>query len=278
MLPAIKESVDEDTRPGRLLLTGSPNALTVPRVADSLTGRMETIRLLPLSRTEIFGRLSTSLARLLAGTLQSDRQAVLGDDLMQLVLIGAFPEVSSRDSERRCQDWARSCLISILTRDLRDIAEIERLTEPPRFARLLGEYSARLINHSQLGAGMGVGYKTSRRYTALLEQLFLVATLPPWYANTLKRITKTPKPHFLDSGVLVTARGFTPARLKGNRDAFGSTARKLRLPQDLKARGGVRFAAYAPSFSRPSDAKSISCWSDDGLIAAIKVIAGATNM
>jgi hypothetical protein len=93
LLLAIKKSVDEDYRPGRFLLTGSANVLTVPRVADSLAGRMETIRLLPLSRTEIFGRPSTFLARLFAGTLQSDRQAVLGDDLRQLVLIGGFPEV-----------------------------------------------------------------------------------------------------------------------------------------------------------------------------------------
>ena len=277
LLLAIKKSVDEDYRPGRFLLTGSANVLTVPRVADSLAGRMETIRLLPLSRAEIFGRPSTFLARLFAGTLQSDRQAVLGDDLMQIVLIGGFPEVLSRDSERRRQDWARSYLTSILMRDLRDIAEVERLTELPRFARLLGEHSAQLINYSQLGAGIGVSYKTSQRYTALLEQLFLVATLPPWYANTLKRITKTPKLHFLDSGVLATVRGLTLARLTQNRDAFGALLESFVFSEILKlmAASDLRLTPYHFRDHQMREV-DVVLERDDGLIVAIEVKASAT--
>src|SRR3984957_1501382 len=139
LLLAIKKTVDEDYRPGRFLLTGSANVLTLPRVADSLAGRMETIHMLPLARAEIEGRTPTFLERLFGGKIQSQREAILGDDLAQLVLLAGFPEAISRDGERRRQDWSRSYLTSVLTRDLRDIADVEKLTELPKFVRLLAE-------------------------------------------------------------------------------------------------------------------------------------------
>ena len=142
LLLAIKKTVDEDYRPGRFLLTGSANVLTLPRVADSLAGRMETIQMLPLARAEVEGRTPTFLEHLFAGKLRSQRDAILGDDLIQIVLLGGFPEAISRDSERRRQDWSRSYLTSVLTRDLREIADVEKPGRNFRkFARLLAEHS-----------------------------------------------------------------------------------------------------------------------------------------
>jgi predicted AAA+ superfamily ATPase len=88
---AIKKTVDEDYRPGRFLLTSSANVLTLPRVADSLAGRMETLRMLPLCHAEIVGAGSTFLDRLFAGALEGDKQAIVGDDLVQLALMGGGP-------------------------------------------------------------------------------------------------------------------------------------------------------------------------------------------
>ncbi len=110
LLLAIKKTVDEDYRPGRFLLTGSANVLTLPRVADSLAGRMETLRMLPLARAEVEGRTPSFLERLFEGKLQNQRKAVVGDDLVQAILVGGFPEAIARESERRRQDWARSYL------------------------------------------------------------------------------------------------------------------------------------------------------------------------
>ncbi len=87
---------------------------------------------------------------------------------MRLVLAGGFPEAVSRRTERRRQDWARSYLTSVLTRDLRDIAEIEKLTELPKFVRLLAQHSGRLINYSEFGGSINVSHKTSQRYISLL--------------------------------------------------------------------------------------------------------------
>ena len=179
LLLAIKKAVDEDYRPGRFLLTGSANVMTLPRVADSLAGRIETLRMLPLARAEIEGRPPAFLKRLFAGNIESASGATVGDELVRIVLAGSFPEALARESERRRQAWARSWLTSILTRDLRDMAEVERLTELPKFVRLLAEHSGQLANYSRFGAGIGVSHKTGQRYVGLLEQVFLVATLQP---------------------------------------------------------------------------------------------------
>lgn len=277
LLLAIKKTVDEDYRPGRFLLTGSANVLTLPRVADSLAGRMETLRMLPLSRAEIRNVAPTFLERVFAGTLEGDKQAVVGDDLVQLALMGGFPEAIARESERRRQDWGRAYLTSVLTRDLRDIAEIEKLTELPKFVRLLAEHSGQLVNYSQFGSSINVSYKTGQRYVALLEQVFLVATLQPWYTNALKRIAKTPKLHFLDSGLLATARGLSFERVKANREVFGALLETFVFSEVLKlmTASDLRLTPYHFRDQQMREV-DIVLERDDGMIVGIEIKASAT--
>ena len=277
LLLAIKKSVDEDYRPGRFLLTGSANVLTLPRIADSLAGRMETIRLLPLAQAEILGRKPSFLEGLYAGNLQRPKDLIIGDELIRVVLGGGYPEAVSRASERRRQDWIRSYLTSVLTRDLRDVAEIEKLSDLPKFVRLLAEHSGQLVNYSAFGGGIDVNYKTSQRYVGLLEQVFLVATLQPWYTNAIKRVIKTPKLHFLDSGVLAASRGLSLARLKADRSAFGALVESFVFAEIMKlmAWSGIRLA---PFHFRDQDGHEVDIVleRDDGMIAGIEVKASAT--
>ena len=277
LLLAIKKTVDEDYRPGRFLLTGSANVLTLPKVADSLAGRMETIRMLPLARAEIKARAPSFLDRLFKSAPLSTQDAIVGDDLVQLVLLGGFPEAIRRESERRRQDWARAYLTSVLTRDLKDIAEIEKLTELPKFVRLLSEYSSQLVNYSQFGGSIGVSHKTGQRYVALLEQVFLVATLQPWYTNALKRIAKTPKLHFLDTGLLATARGLTFDRVKADRGAFGALLETFVFSEIMKlmSASDLRLTPYHFRDQQMREV-DIVLERDDGMIVGIEVKASAT--
>jgi predicted AAA+ superfamily ATPase len=277
LLLAVKKTIDEDYRPGRFLLTGSANVLTLPRIADSLAGRMETIQMLPLARAEINGRAPHFLEHLFEGKLYSQRDAIVGDDLVQLVLLGGFPEAISRDSERRRQDWSRSYLTSILTRDLRDIAEIEKLTELPKFLRLLAEHSGQLVNYSQFGAGIDVSHKTGQRYVGLLEQVFLITTVRPWFTNALKRIVKTPKLHFLDSGLLAAARGLTFERVKVDRPTFGGLLESFVFSEVLKLMTGSDLR-LTPYHYRDRDMREVDIVleRDDGTIVGIEVKASAT--
>jgi hypothetical protein len=277
LLLAIKKSVDEDERPGRFLLTGSANVLTLPKVADSLAGRMETIRLLPLARAEVVGRPSRFLENVYAGKVPAGKDIVVGDALIELVLVGGFPEAMSRGSERRRQDWARAYLTSVLTRDLRDIAEVEKLTDLPKFVRLLAEHSSQLLNYSALGSGINVNYKTSQRYVGLLEQVFLVYALQPWYTNAIKRIVKTPKLHFLDSGLLASSRGLTFGRVKENRVAFGALLESFVFSEILKLMSWSDLQLTPYHFrDQQMHEVDIVLERDDGVIVGIEVKASAT--
>lgn len=277
LLLEIKRQVDEDYRPGRFLLTGSANVMTLPRVADSLAGRIETLRLLPLARAEIHGEEPSFLERLFSGNLQGVRNATVGDDLIRIVLAGGFPEAVARESERRRQAWARSWLASVLARDLRDIADIDKLTELPNFVRVLAEYSGRLVNYSRFGSSIGVSHKTGRRYVELLEQIFLITTLRPWYTNALKRIARTPKLHFLDCGVLSTALGLTFNRVKADRGKWGTLLETFVYAEILKlmAVSDLHLTTfhYRDQGKREVD---IVLERDDGKVAGIEVKASAT--
>ncbi|HEY1560724.1 MAG TPA: ATP-binding protein [Caulobacteraceae bacterium] len=277
LMLAIKKAVDEDYRPGRFLLTGSANVLTLPRVADSLVGRIETIRMLPLARAEIAGATPTFLERLFAGELLGVRQAVVGDDLLRIALLGGFPETIVRESERRRQAWARSYLASIVSRDLRDIAEIENLTELPKFVRLLAEHSGRLVNYSKFASSIGVNYKTANRYVALLEQVFLVSTLQPWHTNLLKRIGRTPKLHFLDSGLLAAARGLSFERVNADRGLLGPLLETFVYSEVLKLMTASNLRLTPFHFrDQQMHEVDIVLERDDGLIAGIEIKASAT--
>ena len=277
LLLAIKRTVDEDYRPGRFLLTGSANVMTLPRVTDSLAGRIETIRMLPLARAEIAGTEPMFLERLFEGKLQGDQDAVIGDNLVRLALLGGYPEAIERETERRRLNWARSYLASVLSRDLREIGEIDKLTELPKFVRLLAEHSGKLVNYSQFGSSIDVSHKTGQRYVALLEQVFLVSTLQPWYTNALKRIAKTPKLHFLDSGLLAAVRGLGFDRVKANRGEFGALLESFVFSEVLKLMTASDRQLTAYHFrDQLMHEVDIVLERDDGMIAGIEVKASAT--
>jgi predicted AAA+ superfamily ATPase len=277
LMLAIKKAIDDDYRPGRFLLTGSANVMTLPRVADSLAGRIETLKLLPLSQSEVLGRNSTFLDGIFAGRPLKPKNIVIGRALAEIALMGGFPEAIARRGGRRRQDWGRSYVDSVLTRDLRDIANIEKLTELPKFVRLLAEHSGQLVNYSEIGKGIGINYKTAQRYLGLLEQIFLVESLPPWHTNLIKRIVKTPKFHFLDSGLLATSRGLTADRLTNNRPAFGALLETFVFAEIMKLMTWSDLSLTLFHFrDQERNEVDLVLERDDGIVAGIEVKASAT--
>jgi predicted AAA+ superfamily ATPase len=221
LLRAIKRSVDSDRRAGRFLLTGSANILTLPQVSESLAGRMEVVHLMPISRAEMAGKKPAFLKTAFAGKMVKPRSAMIGDELVHAVLVGGYPEMLRRDNPRRRQTWARNYVRAIVERDVRDIAEVEKLDQVPRLLQVLAHHSGQLANFTQAGGRLGLDDKTTQKYTGILEQLFLVYRLSPWFGNQLKRLIKTPKLHFLDSGLLAALLGLTAERIAKDRSAFG---------------------------------------------------------
>lgn len=222
LLLAIKESVDSDSRPGRFLLTGSANLMTLPRVADSLAGRMEVARLLPLSQVELLDHSPTFLDRAFNGELPDVSNAIIADELLDAVLTGGYPEAIARTSFQRRQDWHLNYIDAIVQRDINEIANLEYTQQVPRLIQALAHHSGELVNYSRIGALLGMNYATTQKYVRVIEQLFLVCTLPSWHTNRLKRVIKTPKLHFLDSGLLSAEQNMSIEKLKQDRNLLGA--------------------------------------------------------
>jgi predicted AAA+ superfamily ATPase len=225
LLLAIKQAVDSDRRPGRFLLTGSADLRTLPAVADSLAGRMEVLTLLPLAGCELENASGGWLERVFAGEIpritSSDPSACLGDALIERVLRGGYPEAVARPTSRRREAWLRQYTSALLSRDVRDIAAIEKLEQVPRLLRALAQMAGQLCNLNQLAGQLLLDHKTAAKYVAVLEQLFLIRRLQPWLPKRLSRIVKTPKLQFVDSALLAQLRGATSSSLQRDRKAFG---------------------------------------------------------
>ena len=234
LLRAIKKSVDDDRRAGRFLLTGSANILTVPHISESLAGRMEIVGLLPLSRAEIGGKRPDFLRAAFDGKLGKPAGPMIGENLVQAVLIGGYPEMLRREDPKRRQTWARDYIMAIVQRDVREVADVEKLDQMPRLLQVLAHHSGRLTNFTQMGAQVGFDDKTTRKYVAILEQLFLVRKVEPWFQNQLKRLVKTPKLHFLDSGLLGALLGATAERIAKDRSIFGPLLETFVFSEVLK--------------------------------------------
>ena len=221
LLLAIKKSVDEDRRFGRFLLTGSANLMALPNVADSLAGRMETLTLLPLSQSEILGTSANWLDSVFSGCLPKVVTPLVGEALVETVLRGGYPEAVSRATPRRRTAWTRQYIDAIIQRDVRDVAGIDKLDQLPRFLRALAQVSGQLCNYTQLGGQLGLDHKTAARYVGVFEQMYLLKRIDVWARNGLKRVVKTPKLQFVDSGLLSTLIDLAPALLKQDRSQFG---------------------------------------------------------
>lgn len=248
LLLAIKKTVDEDRRPGRFLLTGSANLMALPTVADSLAGRMETLTLLPLSQSEMHGSTANWIDRAFAGEILSATRPLLGDDLIEAVLRGGYPEAVSRTTPRRRTAWGRQYIDAIIRRDVRDVAGIDKLDQLPRFLRALTQVAGQMCNYTQLGAQLGLDHKTAARYIGVFEQMYLLRRIDVWARNRLNRVVKTPKLQFIDSGLLSTLADVTPALVQQDRSRFGNVLETFVFAELLKhtttADGDYRLLYY----------------------------------
>ncbi len=221
LFTALKVAVDRDRAPGRFVLTGSANVLLVPKLADSLAGRMEIIRLFPFAQCEIEGRSPGFLDALFGATFKTRRTERLGARLAERIVAGGYPAALARTTPRRRATWYRDYIDTMVQRDVRDLARIASLDALPRLLALAAAQTARLLNVTDLAGPFQLSRPTIRDYVTLLEQVFLVEELPPWHNNRLSRLVKTPKLHLGDTGVAASLLGLDVGALYEDRGVLG---------------------------------------------------------
>ncbi len=271
LLRAIKKAVDDDRRPGRFLLTGSANLLSLPRVAESLAGRMEVVTLLPLSRSELRRRRPSFLRDAFSGRV-GPAQLRKPLELERAVESGGYPALLARTTDARRRAWAREYLRSVVERDARDAADIEKLDQLPRLLRAMAHNAAQLANFTRLGAAIGLDDKTTRKYVGVLERLYLVQRVAPWSRNRLKRVVKAPKLHFLDSGLL---GAISP--VSGDRPAFGRALETF-VFSELAKQAAILESPPAIHYYRDKDQLEVDFVLEDerGRVVGVEVKAAAS--
>ena len=218
---SIKLAVDRDRRPGRFLLTGSANVMLLPKLADSLAGRIEIMNLRPLARCEIEATGAGLLPRLIDNDFNFSCTGKLGDSLAACVIAGGFPEPLLRSSERRKSQWYKNYVTTLVQRDIRDLARISSLDAIPKILQLAAVQSAQLLNMSGIAAPFQISRQTVAAYFSLLQNIFLIDVLPAWHSNRGKRLIKTPKVHMSDTGLAAALLGVTYSQLESNRSLLG---------------------------------------------------------
>lgn len=241
----LKYLVDQNRIPGKFILTGSANVLLLPKIAESLAGRMEILNLHPLSVNEINQKESNFLKELVSKT--SNFKPNPSFDLMHFIVLGGYPEVVLREEDRR-NAWFESYITSILQRDIRELANIEQVSRVPQLLKLLAARASTLLNMEELSRSLGLPITTLKRYFALLETLFLVYRLPSFSDNFSKRVVKSSKLYFYDTGLLCHLLGLDRKRLLEDPHLFGHIFENFVIQELLKmstwARDRIKFYYY----------------------------------
>lgn len=203
---------------GRFLLTGSANIMALPKLSNPLVGRMIVLTLHPLSATEVLKNTGDFIERLFKQNFSQDNGK---QKLIDIVRLATFPEISGLKAKDRTI-WFDGYLTTILQRDVRALAEIEKLSALPNLLRILAARSGGLVNDADIARDAGLNAVTSRNYKTLFNMLFLTFEIPPWYRNIGKRLVKSSKSYMSDTLMLCHLLQYSLDTLKENRpEIFG---------------------------------------------------------
>jgi len=206
LLPYIKEMVDENRgRRGAFILSGSQNILLAERTTETLAGRAAVLKLMPLTNREILGRPELPFPWE-PGYGIPHGKPLSGPALWENFTRGYYPEPVSEPG-RDIPLWHASYLQTYLERDVRTIRQVGDLTLFQSFLRALAARSAQLVNFTDIGRDLGVAANTIRAWVSVLEATYQIIILRPYYANVGKRLVKTPKVYFVDTGTLCNLAG-----------------------------------------------------------------------
>lgn len=220
LLSYLQGEVDRDDRPGRFILTGSRQFEMMEQVSQSLAGRTAIGRLLPLSFEETPG-----LER--------------GSDFEEYIFKGFYPRIYDRGLEP--SEAHGFYLATYLERDVRQISQVSDLSVFEQFLRLCAARCGQLLNLSGISNELGVTHPTVRKWISILEASHVVKLLQPWHANIGKRLVKTPKLYFIDTGLACALLGIGTAEQVKTHPLRGALFENLIVAEALKQRfhGGL---------------------------------------
>ena len=222
LVRAIKMAVDTDNVPGRFLVTGSTNFLTVPTISESLAGRAAFLRLWPLSRAEIAGTqpdvgdasAPDVLGRWFDGRFGGSAVSRTSrDDYLAMICAGGYPEAIRSQGPARAR-WFDDYAETVVSRDIVALGDIRRAALLSRLLRLAAANTAGEVNLADWSRRLGADRATLESYLGWLRTVFLIHELPPWTRNRGARVVRRPKMHLTDSGLAAALIGVDAEALR----------------------------------------------------------------
>lgn len=195
--------LDKQTKRGQFILTGSNNFLLQEQISQSLAGRAGYIELLPFSYAEL-------------------KKAKLNkyDDIAGYIYTGGYPEIWNEGLQPK--NWLQSYIQTYVQRDVRLLRNITDIAAFGRFVAVCAHYAAQIINRDEIAKQVGVDTKTIQAWLGLLENSYIIFQLQPWFNNLNKRVIKSPKLYFTDTGLLCSLLGINSISAVKNSRQYGA--------------------------------------------------------
>lgn len=219
VLDAIKARLNrEGSRPGLAVITGSTRQDSLPRTAQSLTGRLHSVTIWPLSQGELAGERENLLEALhidpAATAVQCPVSTTSRDDYVARVCAGGMPLAVRRTEAARAR-WFDDFVRQSIERDAIELSQVRQRQSLADLLTRVASQTGQLLNVSKVAETVGIERKTAESYLRLLEDLFLVVRLPAWGTTLRARANVRPKVHLVDSGLAARLLRLTPAKLAG---------------------------------------------------------------
>lgn len=280
LFPVIKAAIDRRRQPGQFLLTGSANVMLLPKISESLAGRMEILTLWPFSQGEMKNHQESFVDSLFSPkpvNWSGKFQKLEWEALLEHLVAGGYPPAVARHSPSRRDAWFQSYIMTMLQRDIRDLANIADSTAIPRLLSVVATRAGSLLNFADLSRTMALPQTTLKRYFALLEGTFLVQLLRPWARNLGKRVIQTPKVYLNDSGLLTYSLGATVDRLKAEGTLAGAVLENF-VMMELRKQCAWSTARPEMFFWRTTSGVEVDFVLEDraGKVVGVEVKASAT--
>ena len=283
LLDAIKAELNRDLRPGRYVLAGSTRYATLPEAAQALTGRVDIIPVLPLSQGEIGDVRETFVARLLDGAgidMTRPQMSTPRDEYARRATSGGMPVALRRPPGRSRSRWFSNYVKLVIDKDVLDISRIRQREMLPRLLGQLAARSGQVLNMAAISGTIGLEKSTTENYVKLLEAVFLIYRLPAWGTTLGSRITRHPKVHLVDSGVMAWLLSLTPQKITQATPAalteYGHLLETFAVGEILKQASWFDAPVTAGHFrTEAGDEVDLVLERDDGQVIAIEVKAGS---
>ena len=220
LLDAIKAELNRDLSPGRYVLAGSTRYTTLPQAGQALTGRVDILDVMPLAQVEIDGTSGDPLVhRLLNGAGLSPAigpSVTTRDEYARRITAGGMPVALRRPAGRSRSRWFASYLDLVIDRDVLELTRVRQREMLPRLLNVLASRSGQVLNTARAAEAVGMEKSSAENYLRLLEAVFLIQRLPAWGTTLASRVTRMPKVHFVDTGVMAWLLGLTPEKIARN--------------------------------------------------------------